>query len=385
MNILYFDCFSGISGDMTIGALLGLGVDFKKLTAELRQLNLTKEYELSCEKVTKNHIHATKFNVTVKHHPHERSYKEIKTFITSSSLNNDVKNLSLSIFECIADAEAKIHGISKDDVHFHEIGAIDSIIDIVGTAICIHELHPTRIIASPIPLTRGTIETEHGAWPLPAPATLEILKGVPTYAHASEKEIVTPTGAAIIRVLAHEFTSMPHMTIENIAYGAGSFTTKLPNVLRVIKAQTQDDKHTSSVDVIETNIDDMNPQFYELLIEQLFKNDALDVFLENIIMKKGRPAIKLTVITNPVHCENLIQIIFNHSTTLGIRIRHEKRYCLEREIKEVMTKYGKVRMKIAKDKSTIHRAVPEYEDMKKIAQEHNLSLDQLYSELSDKT
>ncbi len=385
MTILYFDCFSGISGDMTIAALLDLGVDFQKLQTELQKLSLDNEYKLISKKETKNHIKATKFDVVTDGHHHERSYKSIRTLLETSKLEKKVKELSLKIFDHIAEAESTVHGIKKDDVHFHEIGAVDSIIDIVGASFCVCELNPDRIIASPLPLTRGSIETEHGVWPLPAPATLELLKNIPTYYHSSDKELVTPTGAAILSTIAHEFISQPQMLIKHIGYGAGSFDTKLPNVLRVIQGEREVAKNTQSVDVIETNIDDMNPQFYELLFERLFNDHALDVFLENIIMKKGRPAHKLTVLSQPQDSQKLIQTILANSTTIGVRIRHEERFCLDREINEIETKYGKVRFKVAKDKEKIYKAAPEYEDIKRIAEEHNISLPELYSQISPKT
>ena len=316
---------------------------------------------------------------------HERSYKNIQTLIETSKLEEQVKELSLKIFDRIAEAESTIHGIKKDTVHFHEIGAIDSIVDIIGASFCICELNPDRIIASPLPLTRGSIETEHGEWPLPAPATLELLKNIPTYYHTSNKELVTPTGAAIITTITQEFISQPTMKIKHIGYGAGKFDTKLPNVLRVMQGEGEDEGKRQSVDIIETNIDDMNPQFYEVLMDQLFQNHALDVFLENIIMKKGRPGIKLTVIASRLNTEKLIETILLHSTTLGVRIRHEDRYCLSREVKEIATEYGTVRFKVAKDGEKIYKSIPEYEDMKKIAEERNLDLPNLYSQIVRKT
>lgn len=371
-TIAYFDCCSGISGDMVLGALIDCGLDIKALRRELAKLPV-KDYSISASKDERHHIVGTNFSVRFKESQHHRAFKEIKTLISRSRLSPRVKDLSLSIFANLAKAEAKIHGCKPDDVNFHEVGAIDSIVDIVGTAIGMEHLGIEKVYASPLPLGTGWVETSHGRMPVPAPATLEILKGVPTGKSFVQAELTTPTGAAIIKTLTENFGNMPSMKIVKIGYGVGDKDFKeMPNMLRVIIGEGEGG--SERLIVLETNIDDMNPQIYQYLMSKLFKTGALDVFLMPIQMKKGRPAILLKVLCNANKKEALMNTVFEETTSIGIRSYEVDRHCLERSIKKVATPYGKVRVKISQRNGTAINIQPEYEDCKKIAEKKNLSL-----------
>src|SRR3972149_2968597 len=288
-----FPSWAGISGDMVLGALIDSGLDVSILRRELAKLPLG-DYSISASKDERHHITGTNIKVRLKESGHHRTFKEIKNIINKSSLTTKVKVLSTSIFENLAKAEAKVHGCRVDDVHFHEVGAIDSIVDIVGTAIGIEKLGIGQVYASPLPLGSGWVKTSHGRMPVPAPATLELLKGVPVASSPVTSELTTPTGAAIIKTLSLSFGNMPHMEIEGTGYGIGDRSFKeIPNILRLIIGMRTG--NTERLIIVETNMDDMNPQIYEYLMSRLFKNGALDVFLMPIQMKKGRPAILLKV------------------------------------------------------------------------------------------
>ena len=371
-KIAYFDCCSGISGDMVLGALIDCGLDIKMLRKELAKLDL-KDYAVSAAKDERHHIVGTNLSVRFKESKHHRTFKDIKTLISRSRLSQRVKDLSISIFANLAKAEAKIHGCKPDDVHFHEVGAIDSIVDIVGTAIGVEHLGIEKVYASPLPLGTGWVNTSHGRMPVPAPATLELLTGVPTAKSFVRAELTTPTGAAIIKTLAENFGSMPEMKIAKTGYGIGDKDFKeIPNILRINLGEVS--SGPERLLVLETNIDDMNPQIYEYLMAKLFKNGALDVFLVPIQMKKGRPAILLKVLSPANKKDALMDTIFKETTTIGIRSYEVDRYCLERSIKEVSTPYGKVKVKISQKGGEAINIQPEYEDCKKIAEKKNLSL-----------
>lgn len=371
-TIAYFDCCSGISGDMVLGALIDCGLDIKALRRELAKLPV-KDYSISASKDERHHIVGTNFSVRFKESQHHRAFKEIKTLISRSRLSPRVKGLSISIFETLAKAEAKVHGCKADDVHFHEVGAVDSIIDIVGTAIAIEYLGIEKVYASSLPLGSGWVNASHGKMPVPAPATLEILKDVPIAKSIVASELTTPTGAAIIKTLAEDFGSMPHMRIEKTGYGIGDKNFKeIPNILRVVIGKG--DACSERLFVLETNIDDMNPQIYDYLMSRLFKKGALDVFLIPIQMKKGRPAILLKALCNENKKDMLMNIIFEETTTIGIRSYEVDRRCLERNIKEVSTPYGKVKVKVSEKGGRLINIQPEYEDCKKIAEKENIPL-----------
>ncbi|MBI5894356.1 MAG: nickel pincer cofactor biosynthesis protein LarC [Deltaproteobacteria bacterium] len=399
MKTAYFDCFSGISGDMTLGALIDLGLNLNTLKKELKKLPL-KNYKLSAKKGERHFIAGTNFTVNIGEAHNHRTYLDIKRMIEKSRLKLPVKDLSLKIFKTLAEAEAKVHNCKVENVHFHEVGAVDSIIDIVGTAIGINELGIEKVYSSPLPLGGGTIKTSHGIMPVPAPATIEILKGVPIQPSYVKGEIVTPTGAAIIKTLAHSFGEMPQMNILKTGYGVGDKDFKeVPNLLRVIMGKNNHPlipplKKVGRVGffehgvkgqekkliMLETNIDDMNPQIYEYVIERLFDARALDVFLTPIQMKKNRPAILLNCLCEEEQKDKLLEIIFKETTSIGIRAYPIERYCLDRNIQKVSTKYGRISVKVSKLNGEIVNIQPEYEDCQRIAKEKQAPLKEVWIE-----
>lgn len=385
MKIAYFDCFSGISGDMLIGALIDLGLNFDFLRKELGKLNL-KSYRIEYKKIIKNGISATKFNVVEdkKHIHNKRNIREINQIIGNSKLNNQIKNIIKKIFLKIATAEAKIHNKSVDKVHFHEIGAIDTIIDVAGAVIGLNKLGIEKIYCSKLNVGTGFVEFSHGKWPVPAPATAEILKGIPVYNNNIKAELVTPTGAAIITTFAEKFGEMPAMKIGKIGYGAGTKDLEQPNVLRVFYGESNK-MENETINIIETNIDNMNPEVYPYVIDKLMERGALDAYLTNIIMKKGRPAIKLTVLCEIKDTDKLCNSIFDETTTLGVRIFTAEKKKLDREIKIIKTKYGNIRVKVSKLNKKIQNIMPEYEDCAKIAKNKNIPLKMVYEEAKKHT
>ena len=381
MKIAYFDCFSGISGDMILGALLDVGLDFKFLDKQLNKLKL-KGYNLNARKLVKNGISATKFDIKVNdiHHNYERDLKAINKIVEKSELDDESKHAIKSIFLKIAAAESKIHNKPLDKIHFHEIGAIDTIIDIAGAVIGLKKLGIEKIHCSKLNVGTGILEFSHGKFPVPAPATAEIIKNIPVYHNNIAAELVTPTGAAIISELAENFGEMPPMKVKKIGYGAGAKDLEQPNVLRVFVGEACEiDNET--INIIETNIDNMNPEIYPYVVDKLMENGALDAYLTNIIMKKGRPAIKLTVLAEPENTDKLCSIIFDETTTLGVRIYAATRRKLERETKTIKTKYGSIRVKISKFNGDVKNAVPEYEDCKKAAESCKVPLKKVYNEV----
>jgi len=379
MKIAYFDCFSGISGDMILGALVDAGLDINYLKKEFEKLSLSG-YDVTARKVEKNHIFGTKVEIIVKERQRHRYLKDINGIIDNSELSGEVKKLSKRIFLRLAEAEGKVHNVDINKIHFHEVGAVDSILDVVGTSIGLEKLNIKRVYSSHLPLSRGFIKSSHGVIPLPAPATAELIKGVPVYSMNVDGELVTPTGAAIITTLTDDFGEMPLMKVDKVGYGAGRSDFEQPNLLRIFVGELTDESGyaTDITNVIETNIDDMNPECYDYLIQRLFKCGALDVFFTNIWMKKNRPAVKLSVICPLGKTNQLIDIIFNETTTLGVRIYRTQRrkLCIER--KRVKTKYGEVNVKIGKLNDEIKTVSPEYEDCKKIAKENDIPLKDVY-------
>ncbi len=407
-KILYLDCFSGISGDMTIGALIDAGLDFPFLLKELEKLGLTG-YRLKCREAMAGAVSATKFDVEIIKEQKSRSHKDIKKIITGSSLSDKAKKISLDIFKCVAAAEAKIHNRSIEEVHFHEVGAIDSIIDIVGTAIGIKYLKIDRVYCSHIPLGSGKIDTSHGKLPIPAPATLEILKGVPVYQGDFDFEVTTPTGAAIVKTLAVGFGKIPDIEIKNTGYGAGTKNVSidhkhhhhnhgLPNVLRVVLGGEVEaasgssnasgsflDKifYTGDTIMLSTNIDDSTPEIMGYVIEKLnTSKGVLDAWLQNIYMKKNRPAFKLNIICTIKEENNIAEMIFKETSTLGIRRETVNRYCLDREKQFLKLPYGEIEIKIAKLDGEIVNSSPEYESCKKLAKKTGKSLKDIYRDIA---
>ncbi|MFZ6017023.1 MAG: nickel pincer cofactor biosynthesis protein LarC [Nitrospirota bacterium] len=385
MKIAYFDCFSGISGDMCLGALVDAGVSIKKLENELRKIPI-KGYKLRTKKVKRAGFRATKADVVQRAKSKEqraKRWKDVEKLIRTSLLSNDIKQKGLKIFRRLFEAEAKVHNETFNNVHLHEPGSVDCIVDILGTIIGLGILGVEKVYSSPINLGSGFVEAEHGVLPVPAPATAEILKGVPVYSTDPEFnsglfELTTPTGAAIVKELSSGFGDIPFMNIEKIGIGAGSRDfKKRPNVLRLFiggQWPATTDQKDEKVIVIETNIDDMNPQIYEYVMEKLFKAGVLDVYLTQVIMKKGRPGIKLTVLCNEAKSEELIRIILKETTTIGVRFYEVKRRILQREIKTIDTEFGKIKVKLSRLGDKILKMTPEYEDCKKIAKRLNMPL-----------
>jgi len=373
--ILYFDCFSGISGDMAVGALLDVGVPKDYFLENLKKLNIDDEYEIEIKKSNKNGIEGTDFYVYIRDNiKHERHYVDIVKLIDESSLNDNIKRISKKIFKILAEAEAKVHGKSIEEVHFHEVGAVDSIIDIVGVAICIDYLKPDRIISSYVNTGSGFVKCQHGVLPVPAPATLNILKDVYIYSDERKFELTTPTGAAILKGLCSEFVEGFNMKIKAVGYGCGKINSEKPNVLRVVLGEENED----DIVLLETTIDDMNPQIYGYVMDKLFELGALDVYFTPVYMKKNRPGIVMSVITKVEDEENIVETIFKETTTIGIRRFDIKRYELQRQIERVSTSFGTVRFKISKYKGEVVNISPEFEDLKKIAKENDLPLKEVY-------
>ncbi len=377
MRTLYFDCFAGISGDMTIGALLDAGVAFDDLKAQLATLPL-RDYEISVERVTRSSLAATKFHVRFQEsHHHERHLADIAELIQVSKLSELTKARAIRIFEKLAAAEARVHGKTIEEVHFHEVGAVDSILDIVGAAVCFELLGIDKFICSPLRVGYGFIKAAHGTLPVPAPGTAELLRGIPVYAGDREGEYVTPTGAAIVAALCDSFGAMPPMQTDKIGYGAGNRDPKdFPNVLRVFcgeaVATQADDKET--IQVIETNIDDMNPQSYGFIMEKAFALGARDVFMTPAQMKKNRPGVLLTVLCKAEHFDALVDLLLKETTTLGVRYYEAKRRILARDTEKVHTEFGEISVKIARDGNRIVHFQPEFDDCVAIAEKSGVSL-----------
>jgi uncharacterized protein (TIGR00299 family) protein len=381
MTTAYFDCFSGISGDKTLGALVDAGVGIDALRSELAKLGLPG-YEITAEKVKRSGIAATKVNVIIDNkNQKSRHLSDILSIINGSSLSPSIKEKSIRIFTRLAGAEAKVHGTTPDKIHFHEVGAIDSIVDIVGAVIGLELLGISRIIASSVNVGSGTVQTSHGILPIPAPATVEMLAGIPFYQSATQFELATPTGAAIISTLGESFGLLPPMNVSVIAYGAGDQDfPNMPNVLRLMIGEPVATYEEDTSLVIETNIDDMNPQVYDYLIEKLMAQGAQDVYLTPIIMKKGRPAVLLSALADRAKTDVILDTIFRETTSIGVRIQETGRRKLDREIQEVDTRYGKVRIKISKRGGEVLTVTPEYEDCRKIAEEKQVPLKTIMEE-----
>jgi uncharacterized protein (TIGR00299 family) protein len=306
--------------------------------------------------------------------------KHIVEIIDNSGLADDIKIKSEKIFERLAEAEAKVHNTTPEKIHFHEVGAIDAIIDIVGSVICLNLLGIDKVYASKIHVGTGFVECAHGKIPIPAPATSELLKNIPIYSTGIQNELTTPTGAAIITTLAQAFGNMPPMILNNTGYGAGSRDLEIPNMLRVLVGEfSESDYESDTVTIIETNIDDMNPEHYEYLMEQLFEKGALDATLTPIIMKKSRPGLLMTVISPAKILDDLLNIVFSETTTFGVRIRQIERKILKRKIKTVKTRFGKIRVKIGYFNNQT-KAVPEYEDCRRAAKEAGVPIREIYQE-----
>lgn len=380
MRILYYDCFAGISGDMNLGAMIDLGIDPVYLAGELQKLNI-KGFHLDISKDSRGGISGTKATVIVENPDNEkhRRMRHIEELINQSTLSDIVKETSLRIFDLIAEAEAKVHGIDKQKVHFHEVGALDSLADIVGAAICLDYLKVDKVMASPIQLGGGTVKCAHGIMPVPAPATVEIVRNIPVMTGLVQHEASTPTGAAILVAIVDEFTEQINFPIHKIAYGIGQRDiSEVPNVLRVYLSESvahQNDAETEEAWMIGCNIDDMNPEWYDFLFQKLFEAGASDVFLTPIIMKRSRPANTLSVLCSKELISELKSIIFLNTTTIGLREHAVTKTILNRYEREIETELGKVRVKYCTFQGKVIRVKPEIVDVTQLASLHKLSLD----------
>ena len=384
LSTAYFDCYSGISGDMILGALVDLGVDLKKISAGLKTLGLSRGYEIKSRIVKRGLISGVKVDVVVKpvKHPHSRNFKDIKTLISQSELPPQVKSGAIEIFRRIAKAEAKVHHTSMDKVHFHEVGAVDSIVDIVGGVLGMGLLNVDRIISSPLNVGEGFVECAHGTLPVPAPATLQLLAGIPCFSTGIKKELVTPTGAGMIGFFAEKFQSLPKMKILKTGYGAGDHVIKKsPNMLRVILGEMAGEGESQTMTMVETNIDDMNPEFYEHVMELLFKAGAVDVTFTPVSMKKNRPAVTLSVLTPTLKMEKIAEILLSETSTFGVRYYEVNRITLDREIQTIKTPYGPVKVKVGSLNGNLLKISPEYEDCKKIARREKLPIKKVYEDV----
>jgi pyridinium-3,5-bisthiocarboxylic acid mononucleotide nickel chelatase len=383
MKIISYDCFSGISGDMNLGAMIDLGVDMIYLTEELNKLNL-KGWELIVEKDQRHGIIGTKVTVkqTRQEHAH-RHFSDIEKIINDSTLDNKTKELSLKIFTKIALAEALAHGISFDHVHFHEVGAIDSIIDVVGAAICYNALKVEGVHVSSVELGSGFVNCDHGKLPVPAPATAEIIKGIPVKKGGVDFEATTPTGAAILAILGTDFRPNLQIKIEKTAYGIGQKEhTDVPNLLRVFLGEIISDSVMGHEALqLECNIDDMNPEFYEYICEKLFKAGVYDVFSSNIMMKKGRPGIVVTVICKSEMADLVKNIMFLESTTIGIRTFQFHKDTLERKFETLETIWGNVTIKRSYYKGNEVSFKPEYDECKRIAEGNGIPVKEVHNKI----
>jgi pyridinium-3,5-bisthiocarboxylic acid mononucleotide nickel chelatase len=379
MKIAYLDCFAGASGDMFLGALLDAGLALHDLETALRTLPL-QGYTLQALKEGRNHLFGTRFVVDVeKEKQSARTFADIKAIINAAGLSGRVKDTSTRIFEYLAVEEARIHNCSPEKVHFHEVGAVDSIVDIVGAVVGMESLGIESLYASPLPLGSGFVDTRHGRIPLPAPATVALLKGIPVYDSGIQEELVTPTGAALLKGLAHAFGPMPPMIVERIGYGVGSreFADR-PNLLRILVGRDQAEHETETVAVMEANVDDANPEWLGFLMERLLSAGALDVVFCPVQMKKNRPAVLIQVIGRPHQKDLLMEILFQESTTLGVRYQMMQRKTLVRDEAEIDSPWGKMKAKKISRPDGSFQLVPEYESCRKIALEKGLPIKDVY-------
>ena len=379
MKTLYLDCQAGIAGDMTVAALLELGLPLDHLRAELAKLPLPPTaFRLETERCQRHGITATRFVVQVAEHQPHRHYTDIAALIEASSLAEQVKERAQRVFFRLAEAEAKVHGVEIGRVHFHEVGAIDSIVDIVATAIGLEFLGVGELVVSPLPWGSGFVETAHGRLPVPAPATAELLKGFAVHGDIGPGERVTPTGAAVVAALASPGT-MPAMTVEAVGVGAGTkdFPGR-PNILRALLGHRSAAVAGDEVCVIETHIDDMSPEIAGFLMERLLAAGALDVAFSPLQMKKNRPGMKLTVLALPSGLDELARLIVTESTAIGVRYYPARRLVLERTGEERQTSLGTVRVKVIRDQGAQLRITPEFDDCRRLALKHNLPLLDVY-------
>jgi uncharacterized protein (TIGR00299 family) protein len=386
IGIAYFDCFSGISGDMVLGALVDAGADLRSIEVELRRLGL-ETWSISAEKVKRGAISATHVRVESGEDHHHRGLSIILKRIEDARLAPRAAERAKKIFKRLAEAEAKVHRVPVEQVHFHEVGAMDSIVDIVGAAIGFELLGIDDFACSAFDVGAGQVKTAHGSLPVPAPATAELLRGAPMYSSGIAHELVTPTGAAIATTLATRFLTIPDMKLRAIGYGAGSKDlTERANVLRLLIGDgvmsEVGERSDAPVTVIETNLDDMNPQIYGYFAEKALGAGALDVFSTPVQMKKNRPGLLVTLLAESANVSRLIDLVFRETTTIGVRTYEARRKTLDREFVPVETPFGSVRMKISRMNGSVLNATPEYEDCQRIATERGIPLKQVIASAS---
>ena len=383
MKLAYFDCFSGISGDMALGALVDAGCPLAEIEAGLRKLEL-RGWKISAEKVKRAGISATKVHVETEETHHHRGFSLIASKIEKAGLAPRAAERAIAIFRNLGESEAKIHGVDLERVHFHEVGAADSIVDIVGSAIGFEILGIEKFYCSPLNVGSGTVQAAHGTMPVPAPATSDLLRGKPTYSSGLQQELVTPTGAAIVVTLCGSFGVQPAMIASAIGYGAGAADFKEhANVLRITIGESLEQQTSAwdeGITVIEANLDDMNPQIYGYFVEKALAAGALDVFSAPVQMKKNRPGMLVTLLCAPTDADRLADLLFSETTTIGLRSYEARRRVLARESVEVATPHGAVRMKVARLNGHVLNAAPEFDDCRRIATEKNIPLKQILAE-----
>jgi len=384
MKQAYLDCFSGISGDMFVGALLDVGLPLERLFADLKKIPLGF-YEFKRTRALRGHLVGTRVEIRVPGKQPSRKLRDIEALIRDSELSAGVKERALEVFSRLAEAEGKLHNMPPEQVHFHEVGAVDAILDIVGACIGLEFLEISQLTCSPVNVGSGCVAAAHGSLPVPAPASLELLKDLPIYSSGVDGELVTPTGAALISTLATGFGPIPPMRVERIGYGAGAREIPgHPNLARLLLGESAEPVRVRDgapgdevVSVIEANVDDMSPQLYGYFIDQALAAGALDVTCTPIQMKKDRPGILLSVLCTPEKGDALAQMLFEQTTTIGVRIYEARRKILERELVSIQTPYGAVNVKVAKRDGKVLNVAPEYEDCRRLASEKGVPLKQV--------
>lgn len=380
-RVAYFDCFSGIAGDMTLGALFDAGVPVEAVEAPLQKLSIDP-FQLEVTRVERMGLAATSVRVRVAESGVLRTYGSVRSVIEQADLPPRAKETALTIFRRLAEAEAKVHGKEVAHVPFHELGSVDTIVDVVGATLALDHLGVEEVHASAVATGMGMIRTEHGIFPVPGPAVVELLKGAPMYSRGIPTELVTPTGAAILAGTARSFGELPALRIEAVGYGAGTRELEIPNVLRVIIGDMVTDEQFGPVPavVLEANIDDMNPEFYEYVLERLFAAGAHDAWIQPIVMKNGRPAVTLTVLCGPGEERPIRDAIFSETTTIGLRRRSAEKWMLPREVLTVAVEGGSVRVKVASVAGKPVGAAPEYADCVRVARETGRALKEVYAD-----
>ncbi len=381
MTTAYLDCFAGISGDMLLGSLLDAGMPFDHLQEQLALLKL-HDYSISSKQLTLNGLACTKVHIELDHDQPHRNLADISAIISNSALDIDIKDNSLAVFAELAAAEARVHGTAVENIHFHEVGAIDAILDIVGAAIGFAFFDIDRLVASPLPMPHGFVECAHGKLPLPAPAVVELCQDMEVYGVDLQQEMITPTGAAIIKALAETIGPLPPLLLEKKGYGSGNhlFEDGRPNLLRLIIGQEQKVDECQEVEVIDCHLDDWSPESFPWLSEKLFTARALDVSLIPIQMKKGRPGFLLRVIANPAHGQRCKEIILSETTAIGLRFRREQRLTLPRRQVLIETSYGEMEAKEVQTPEG-NKIYPEYEECCRLAKEQDVPLQEIYDEV----